>query len=168
MHLTSKTAALASCLALASIPAIASAHKPANPGSQGQENSASHGSEHGNGRGHSQRCTKPAVSKGYVVSGTYGTTGSFTATKNADGTYTGSVSFTVVRTNHLAAGATGPFSFTNTKVTFDSPTATAPAATDNVRLIGKIVVAKKRCTSDGAGQVTIRKVVFSTPEAARG
>jgi hypothetical protein len=167
MHMTSKTAAFASCLAIASIPAIASAHKPANPGSQGHENSVVHADGPRDGNGHSQRCKKPSVSKGYVVSGTYGSTGTFTATKNADGTYTGSVSFTVVRTNHHAAGATGPFSFTNAKVKFDSPTATAPAATDRVRLIGKITVAKKHCTSASAGQVTIRKIVFTTPEAAR-
>jgi hypothetical protein len=164
MRLISRTAALALCLAFASIPAIAGADKPANPGSNGKQNAA----EHGNGKGHSKRCKKPAQSKGWVVSGTYGTTGSFTATMNADGTYAGSVSFTAVRTNHHAAGATGPFSFTNATVTFDSPTATAPAATDNVRLIGKISVAKKGCTSTTAGQVTIRKIVFSAPEAANG
>jgi hypothetical protein len=159
MRLTSRSAALASCLALASIPAIASADKPAHPGSNGKG--------HANGNGHSQRCKKPAQSKGWVVSGTYGATGSFTATKNADGTYSGTVSFTVAHGNHHAAGATGPFTFTNARVSFDSPTATAPAATDNVRLIGKISVAKKGCTSATAGQVTIRKIRFSAPEAAK-
>jgi hypothetical protein len=143
MRLTSRSAALASCLALASIPAIASADKPAHPGSNGKG--------HANGNGHSQRCKKPAQSKGWVVSGTY----------------SGTVSFTVAHGNHHAAGATGPFTFTNARVSFDSPTATAPAATDNVRLIGKISVAKKGCTSATAGQVTIRKIRFSAPEAAK-
>jgi hypothetical protein len=109
------------------------------------------------------RCRNPIVNKGYVVSGTFGTTGSFSATKNADGTYTGTVSFTVTRTNHHAAGAKSPFSFTSAKVRFDSPTATAPAATDNVRLIGMIAVARQGCTSTTVGKVTISKIVFSTP-----
>jgi hypothetical protein len=123
-----------------------SAGKPAKPGSQG------------NGR-----CRKPTLNEGYVVSGIYGTAGLFSPTApNADGSYTGTVSFTVTHTNHHAMGAKPPFSFTDARVTFDSPTATAPAATDSVRVIGKIAVAKKGCTSTSAGTVTINKIMFST------
>jgi hypothetical protein len=168
MNLTPKTAALTACLALAGVPAMANAAKPENPGSQGHEKAAQHRSATVNGNGHSQRCKKPTVLKGYVASGMYGPAGSFTATKNADGTYSGSVSFTVTKANHHAKGATGPFSFTSAKVTFDSPTATAPALTDNVRMIGKITVAKSKCTGASAVQVTIRKLVFSAPRSAQG
>jgi hypothetical protein len=103
------------------------------------------------------------VKKGYVASGAYGTTGSFSATKNADGTYTGTVSFTVEHTNHHASGATSPFSFTDARVSFDSPTATAPAASDHVQLIGKIAVDNHGCTSATAGKVTVKRIVFSAP-----
>jgi len=74
------------------------------------------------------------------------------------------VSFTVTHTNHHATGATPPFSYTNARVTFDSPSATAPIATDHVMLIGKIAVATHGCTS-ATGTVTIHKIVFSTPGA---
>lgn len=109
------------------------------------------------------RCRKPTVAKAFVVSGTYGATGAFTATKNSDGTYSGTISFTVAHANHHGKGATPPFSFTNAKVTFDSASATAPAAGDDVRAIGKIAVLKHGCTSTAAGTVTIRRIVFSAP-----
>jgi hypothetical protein len=101
------------------------------------------------------------VKKGFVASGTFGPSGSFSAIKNADGTSNGTISFTMTHSNHHAKGATPPFTLTNAKVTFDSPTATAPLATDNVRVIGKIAVLKHGCTSATAGTVTINKVVFS-------
>lgn len=126
--------------------AAQSAGKPASPGSQGEG-----------------RCRKSTVNKGYVVSGTYGTAGLFSpAAPNADGSYTGTVSFTVTHTNHHAMGAKPPLSFTDARVIFDSPTATAPVATDSVRVIGKIAVTKKGCTSTTAETVTINKIVFST------
>jgi hypothetical protein len=158
----SKLVIISAAAALA-LPAAALANhgqgKPADPDSTAQSagKPADTGSE---GKG---RCRKPTVNKGYVVSGTYGTAGLFSPTApNADGSYTGTVSFTVTHTNHHAMGAKPPFSFTNARVTFDSPTATAPAATDSVRVIGKIAVAKKDCTSTSAGTVTISKIVFST------
>jgi hypothetical protein len=138
------------------VAAVASqGHGPHNGSTGATGSTGSHGSK---GKG---RCRNPLVNKGYVASGTYGTSGSFSATKNADGTYTGTVGFTVTHTNHHAKGATPPSSFTDAKVTFDSPTATAPAATDHVRLIGKIAVDKHGCTSTTAGTVTIKKIVFS-------
>jgi hypothetical protein len=134
--------------------------KPADPGSQGQN--AGHPTNPGSqGKG---RCRKPTVEKGWVVKGTYGTAGTFSPTApNADGTYSGTVSFTVTHTNHHAKGATAPFTFANAKVTFDSPTATAPAASDNVMVIGKVAVNKHGCTSTTSGTITISKIVFSAP-----
>lgn len=168
MRLTTKTAAAVACLAFAAVPAVAGADKPDNPGSQGQGHAAKpNKGQHG--QGHSQRCKKAAHAKGYVVSGTYGADGAYApsvaATDSAPATV-GSLSFTVTRTNHHATGATSPFSFTDAKVTFDSPTATGPVAGDDVKVIGKILVAKKGCTDPTTGQVTIRKIVFSAPDAA--
>jgi hypothetical protein len=166
MSFVNRRVALTACLALSVTPALAAASKPVDPGSQGHahantQSTAAHGKAKAKGR-----CHKAVVAKGFVASGTYGDTGTFTATANPDGTQTGSVGFTVTRTNHHAKGATGPFAFTNARVVFDSPTATAPAATDTVRVIGKVLVAKHGCTSDSAGQVTIRRVVFSAPDTS--
>jgi hypothetical protein len=184
MQFTSRTAALASCLAIAAIPAIASAAKPQNPGSQGKghaehhakgpsqnpaENRSKKPSENPSEK-HSQRCKKTTTNKAFVVSGSY-TNGSFTATKDNPSdprsTYSGSVALLVKKTNRHAQAFTGQqtFKFSHAKVTFDSPTATGPNANDNVKLIGKIVVVKKKCTGTG-GEITIRKIVFSIPEPA--
>jgi hypothetical protein len=161
-----RRAALTACLALAVTPALAGAKKPSDPGSHGKGHELNAAApSHGHGKG---RCRKPAVAKGFVASGTYGESGTWEAVANPDGTSTGSVGFTVTHTNHHAAGATGPFAFTNARVVFDSATATAPAATDTVRVLGKILVAKKGCTSDQAGTVTVRRVIFSAPEATDG
>jgi hypothetical protein len=168
MNRTSKLAAVASCAALAAFPALAGAHKPTHPGGQGQDPAVQPG--HGqHGQGQSKRCKKPGTARGYVVTGTYGDAGAFTPYVAATDTapaVPGSLSFTVTHTNHHAQGATSPFSFTTARVTFDSPTATAPAATDTVKVIGKILVAKKGCTLDPAvTPVTIRKIVFAAPSA---
>lgn len=168
MNVKSKITACA-CVALFAVPASAFATKPANPGSQGkgdasgqgQNNNNGNGPSANNGAGHSQRCKHSTVSKAFVASGTFGAGGMFTASKNADGTYSGTISFTVNQTNHPGSGAKPPFTLTNAKVTFDSPTATAPVASDDVKVIGKIVVVvKKGCHATG-GQITIQKVVFS-------
>lgn len=166
MSFVNRRAALTACLALSAVPALAVAAKPVDPGSQGNghattQPATSHGKAKAKGR-----CRKAVVAKGFVASGTYGDTGTFTATANPDGTQTGSVGFTVTHANHHAKGATGPFAFTNAHVVFDSATATAPAATDTVRVIGKVLVAKHGCTSDQAGQVTVRRVVFSAPDTS--
>jgi hypothetical protein len=167
MHTTiNRRAALTACLALAVTPALAGAKKPSDPGSHGKGHeltAAGQGQAKGKGR-----CRKPAVAKGFVASGTYGDTGTWDAVANPDGTSTGSVGFAVTHANHHAAGAKGPFAFTNARVVFDSATATAPAATDTVRVLGKILVAKKGCTSDQTGTVTVRRVIFSAPDATDG
>lgn len=152
---------VAAALALPVAAVASQGHDPhaGSTGATGSTGSTGSTADRGNqGKG---RCRTPIVNKGYVASGSYGTTGSFTATKNADGTYTGTVSFTVTHTNHHAKGATSPFSFSNARVSFDSSTATAPAANDHVRVIGKIAVDKHGCTSPMAGMVTIRKIDFS-------
>jgi hypothetical protein len=157
----SKQSAIIAVAAALALPAAAFAgHGHGTPPGPHKGSTGSTGSTGSEGTG---RCRNPIVDKGYVVSGTFGTTGSFSATKNPDGTYTGTVSFTVTHTNHHATGAKPPFSFTSAHVTFDSPTATAPAATDSVRLIGNVAVAKQGCTSTKVGTVTIRKIVFSAP-----
>jgi hypothetical protein len=154
---------VAAALALPSA-AVASQGHALHAGSTGATgNTGSTGSTGSHGSRGNGRCRNPTVNEAYVASGTYSTTGSFAATKNADGTYTGTVSFTVAHTNHHASGAKSPFSFTNARVSLDSPFATAPAKNDHVLLIGTIAVDKQGCTSPAAGKVTVKKIVFRAP-----
>jgi len=166
MKRISRTAAVAACLAVAAVPAIAAADKPQDPASQGHRQ----GQTKANGQGHSKRCKKPTVSKGWVVKGTYTSwTGTQDNASDPKTTYSGTLTMTVTHTNHHAKGATSPFTFSHAKVKFDSPTATGPVTGDNAKLIGKIVVARKGCATQAAaatpsvGTVTIKKIVFSTP-----
>jgi hypothetical protein len=102
----------------------------------------------------SHKCTAHHVA--FVASGTLV---SWAATKNSDGTYSGTVVVNVTRTNHHAAGSKGAqtFTLTNAKAHF-SKNATPPAAGDRVRLIGKITAVAKKCTDQtGAGTITIRR-----------
>lgn len=161
MKLISKAAAAAACLAVGAVPAIATADKPEHPGSNA------------NGQGHSQRCKKPTVSKGFVASGTYTSwTGTQDTVGDPNSSYSGMLTMAVTHTNHHAKNATSPFAFAHAKVTFDSPTATGPVTGDNAKVIGKIIVAKKHCSTQAAaatpsaGTYTIKKIVFSTPGAS--
>lgn len=173
MNITAKAAAAAACLAVAVAPAVATASKPDQPGSKGQEKAQQKSQKPSSAPSQgSKRCKKPTVSKGFVASGTYT---SWTGVKDnpADpkSTYSGTLTVAVARTNHHAKNATSPFTFSQAKVRFDSPTATGPVAGDKVKLIGKIVVAKKKCSTQAAaatpapGTYTIAKIVFSAPSS---
>jgi hypothetical protein len=178
MNRTTKMAVAVACLAAAAAPAVANADKPANPGSQGKHKPATHtkapaGDTNSPSQGRSMRCRKPTVSKAFVVSGTFT---SWTAVKDAPAdpasTYSGTITLTVKRANHHAQGATSPIAFSHARVRFHGATATAPVAGDNVRLIGKIVLAKRSCSTQAGsatpapGTVTIRKITIS--QAAGG
>lgn len=96
----------------------------------------------------------------------YGKFVSWTATKNTDGTYTGTITVHVTRANHHATADVGhdvTYTLTGTKVRF-SKTTNPPAAGDRVKLIGKITQVAKKCTDrSGAGTITLRKVRIRAP-----
>jgi hypothetical protein len=105
----------------------------------------------------SAKCTAHRV--GYVASGALV---QWSATQNADGTYTGTIVVTVMKANHHAKSAEGTsvsYTLTDAKVSLNGST-TTPVAGATVKLIGKINSIAKKCTSQtGAGIVTVRKVM---------
>jgi hypothetical protein len=133
-----------------------------NPGDKGKGKPSNPGKSH--------KCTQHKV--GYVVSGTLE---SWTLTKNADGTYSGTVTVKVTHTNHHAAGdnnTTKPYTVANVHVTFGLVDTNADGsvglddlkAGDRVKLIGKITALAKKCDqSKFTAETTIRKIVFHAP-----
>lgn len=109
----------------------------------------------------SHKCVAHKVA--YTASGTFV---SWAATKNASGTYTGTITVHVTKANHHATGAKGStvtYTLANTKVVFGK-TANPPAAGDRVKLIGKITEVAKKCSNHSdAGTITLRKVDIRTP-----
>jgi hypothetical protein len=97
----------------------------------------------------------------YVTSGTYVTS---SLTKNADGTYSGSITVIVTRTNHHAKGVKHTqvvYTLTKAHVTFGHGVTTPPAVGSKVQLIGKITALAKMCNQTGfTPKITIRKVVI--------
>ena len=134
---------------------------------------------HGHGHGHkakgdhgkSHRCKVHRA--GWVVRGTVDAQ---SLAANADGTYSGDVTVDIVRTNKHARGETGTktYTLTNVRAAFEGSDTSGDgsvdlsdvAAGDRVALIGKVTRVHKRCDQSGAGDVTIRRVVFDDPEPA--
>jgi hypothetical protein len=109
----------------------------------------------------SHRCAPHNVA--YVVSGTITAS---TMAQNSDGTWSGTLTYTVTHHNHWAANDPGTATLTNVKVAFDNG-ATAFATGELVKLIGKLGVVrgghgKHACTNSGPqGSPTFRMVVVS-------
>jgi hypothetical protein len=108
----------------------------------------------------------------YIVSGTLVVQ---TLTKNADGSYSGTLEVEVTHTNHHAAGdnnTTKPYTVANVHVTFGLADTNADGSVglddlkegDRVKLIGKITTLAKKCSQSGfTAETTIRKIVFHAP-----
>ncbi len=113
----------------------------------------------------SHKCVAHKVA--YTASGTFV---SWAATKNANGTYTGTITVHVTKANHHATGAKGnavTYTLADTKVVFGK-TANPPAAGDRVKLIGKITEVAKKCSDHSdAGTITLRKVDIRTPQGQK-
>ena len=94
----------------------------------------------------------------YVASGQFV---SWTATQNADGTWSGTIIVHVTRSNHHAAAAKSgnvTYTLSNTKVTFGHG-ANPPAAGDSVHVRGKISELAKKCTQTGFTRaITVHKL----------
>lgn len=104
----------------------------------------------------SHKCAPHRVA--YIASGQFV---SWAATQSGSGTWTGTITVHVTRSNHHAASdKQGDVTYTlsNTKVSFGAG-ANPPVAGDSVHLIGSISEAAKRCTPSGSAQpVTVRKL----------
>jgi hypothetical protein len=134
---------------------------PAQTKAQGQS-----GQIHGN----SHKCKAHKV--GYVVAGTltsYNLIQSAGAQTpdTSDDRYSGSLGFTVTKTNHHANGLSGgqQVTLTDVRVSFGDGVTQPPAAGSRVKLIGKVTKVSKKCTDQSAaGQVTYRKATFTAAE----
>ena len=144
------------------VPAAAKSPHPAHP------THAAHAT-HPAQPTHPAHPTQPATShkcaphnEAYIASGTLA---SWSATKNANGTYTGTVTVHVTRANHHASSATGgdvTDTLANTKVSFGAA-ANPPTAGDRVKVIGRISELGKKCSQTGfTATVTVRKLVVHT------
>jgi len=128
---------------------------------------------HGKAEGKSKRCTPRRVA--YVASGTLA---SQTLTKNADGTYDGTLTVNVTRSNNHAKsdkGTARTYTLDDARLSFDVPDRDANGtvdaadlrAGDRVKVIGRITRLKKRCDSTGfTPTVTVKKVRFHEPKAS--
>jgi hypothetical protein len=103
------------------------------------------------------KCVAHAVS--YEVSGTLTTAGALTA--NSDGTYSGSLTVHVAKTNNHAKaskGTTQSYTLDHAKVTFGhGVNKSAPAAGSRANLKGTITTEPKKCTAF-TPTTTIKKV----------
>jgi hypothetical protein len=136
---------------------------PAQPKAQGQS-----GQTHGN----SQKCKPHKV--GYIVAGTLTTpsgltqsAGAQTPADTSDDRYSGTLDFTVTKTNHHANGLSGAqhVTLTDVRVSYGDGVTPSPAVGTRVKLTGKVTKVSKKCTDQSAaGQVTYRKVKFTAAE----
>ena len=119
-------------------------------------------SGHGRGHGKSHKCKAHKVA--YIVSGTVA---SSALAKNNDGTYSGTLTVNVTKTNHHAADDKGKavtYTLNHARVKFDNGTSNPPAPGDRVKVIGKITTVSKKCTDQSAaGLITVRQVVVHGP-----
>ena len=99
-----------------------------------------------------------------------GTLVNFTATKNSDGTYSGTIEVRVTNANHHAkTDKKGNVVYTldHAKITFGHG-ANPPAAGDRVTVIGKITTVGKKCSNQSdAGTVTVGKVNIHTAHKSK-
>ncbi|MGN6871732.1 MAG: hypothetical protein ACTHMY_25350 [Solirubrobacteraceae bacterium] len=147
MRRGSRLAAIAASGALAvAAPAVAQPGHTAHP---------SHPAHPGHPAG-SQKCASHNVA--YIASGQFV---SWAATQSGTGTWTGTITVHVTRSNHHAGNAKGTdvtYTLSNTKVTFGDG-ANPPAAGDPVHLVGKISEVTRHCTQPGTtSPVTVRKL----------
>jgi hypothetical protein len=134
-------AAIAATGALAvAAPAVARPDHPTHPG-------------HPPG---SHKCASHDVA--YVASGQFV---SWAATQSGTGTWNGTITVHVTKSNHHGAGDKGSdvtYTLSNTKVTFGNG-ANPPAAGDPVHVVGKVSEVARHCAQPGTTPpVTVRKV----------
>ena len=129
--------------------AVPAAAKPPHPGHPTHPAHPTHPST-------SHKCVPR--NEAYIASGALV---SWSATKNANGTYTGTVRVHVSKANHHASATKGndvTYTLSGAKAAFGSG-ANPPMAGDPVKVIGRISVLAKKCSQTGfASKVTARKI----------
>lgn len=132
-------------------------NQSSNPGDKGKGNGKGKGSH----PGRSHKCKAHNVA--YVASGTLV---SQTLSKNADGTYSGTLEVEVTHTNNHAVKGKTSYPVSKVHVTFDNGSVGLAGVTtgDRVKAIGKITTLSKKCSQTGfTAVITIRKIVFHKP-----
>ncbi|HET9719876.1 MAG TPA: hypothetical protein VFP55_07360 [Solirubrobacteraceae bacterium] len=152
MKIRSKATALIAASGALAIAVPAAAHT-----------TPSHPSGTGSGAAHTHRCAPHKVA--YIVSGTI-IDGS-TLVQASDGTWSGTLTYTVTHHNRWAKGDSGSATLSSTKVSFRAG-ATDFSAGNRVKLIGKVeyvrVKGHNSCTNPGAqGAPTFRKAIVLPP-----
>lgn len=179
--MTKKLLPTAAVLALAVAAAPALADKPDQPGHPAKPAHPAKPQTPKASQGNGQGATHPGAAKrcrphkvGYVVGGTLV---SQTLTKNADGSYDGTVVVKVVQANKVAKSLKGTnqtYTLDNARVKFDGSdrdgNKTVDAldlrAGDRVHVIGKTTRLNKKCDTTGfTATTTIRQVVFHDAKA---
>jgi hypothetical protein len=157
MKLTVKLGGVTVALALGIAPAIATA--AGHPGGPGSHPGGPGGTPAAT---HSNRCRPHKVA--YIASGKLNSSPSaWSLTQNSDGTWSGTVTVDVLRTNHHARGDRGTtvtYTLDHGRVRLGNGVANPPAAGSRVRVIGKITELARRCDHTGfTPTVTVRQVV---------
>jgi len=165
MRISAKLSTVAAAVALGVAPALALGHDhPTGP--PGSTSTGTGTTTTTPGTGHSHKCTPHKV--GYVANGVVV---SWSATENADGTWSGAIVVHVTRANHHAKGDKNndvTYTLDNTKVHISKNLTPPPAAGDAAQVIGKITQLAKRCDQTGfTPTVTVRQVVVHTPPAPK-
>ena len=110
-----------------------------------------------------QKCQPHAVA--YIVSGTL-VSGSLTA--NSNGTYSGSLTVHVIKTNDHAKAAKGlddVYTLANAKAKLHGESPTALTANSRVNLNGTITTLAKKCSQSGfTPTITIKKADIKPPK----
>src|SRR3954447_5279142 len=162
--------AAAAVAVAAAVPA--SAHGPADHPEQakGPKSEKTHGNSKSKSKGTSKSCTPRK--KAYVAAGTVEAAA---LTKNADGTYDGTLTVAVTKTNHHARphkGTSQTYTLDDAKVKLADAdgNGTIDAADaqpgQRAKVIGKITVLKKRCDASAfTPTVTVRKATLRLPKA---
>jgi hypothetical protein len=140
------------------IPVVAVAKKPENPGAKGKAKTQQQA--HKNTE---KKCKIKNV--GYNASGTltsYGLTqsqGTATPADTSDDRYSGTIGVDVTKANHKSTKGPQTFTVTDVKVNFHEGVTQPPAVGSWVGLHGKITKRNKKCTDQsGTGVVTLRKI----------
>ena len=153
--------------AVAAVPAYAG-----GPGSKPEHPAQAKGPKAGTTHGHKGGKSCTPRKKAYVAAGVVEAAA---LTKNADGTYDGTLTVAVKKTNRHGRDHKG----TSQTYTLDDARVTLPDADGNgtvdaadaqagqlAKVIGKITVLRKRCDATGfTAEVTVRKVVLKAAPA---
>ena len=156
-----KKLALTTALALAALAVPAAAKDHPDHGAEAKTKTEHGQSEHANTR----KCKAHGIA--YVAGGTLE---SGTLTKNADGTYDGTLTVRVAHANHHAKAdrsTSRTYTLDNARVNLHGQDPAALAPGSRVKLQGKVTKLNKKCDQSAfAATTTIKKAGIKDPKAA--